>query len=96
MQKLYPVVDRIDFEQREKLGLPKDWTGFTLPSLGIHAKDIAAIRTGEYRKPRKGEWYLSGAIVEAYQAKNDLDTPYQIAKLVKTKTTTKTETVIVP
>lgn len=35
--------------------------------------------TGEFRPPRKGEWYLSGAIVAAYQAPNDLSTPYWIA-----------------
>lgn len=38
--------------------------------------------TGEKRPPRRGEFYLSGAIVEAYRAPNDLDTPYHIAVLV--------------
>lgn len=44
--------------------------------------------TGEFRPPRKGEWYLSGAIVEAYQARADLTTSFHIAKVVKTKTVT--------
>lgn len=35
--------------------------------------------TGEFRPPRKGEWYLSGAIVQAWKAPNDLSTPYWIA-----------------
>lgn len=35
--------------------------------------------TGEFRAPRKGEFYLSGAIVEAYPAPNDLSTAYWIA-----------------
>jgi hypothetical protein len=32
-----------------------------------------------YRKPKKGEWYLSGAIVEPYQALTDLDDDYLVA-----------------
>ena len=38
--------------------------------------------SGEYRAPRKGEFYLSGAIVEAYQAPNDLPSAYWIAQRV--------------
>jgi len=36
-----------------------------------------------YRPPKKGEYYLSGAIVEAYRAPNDFSTPYLV--VVKTK-----------
>lgn len=36
--------------------------------------------TGEFRPPRKYEYYLSGAVIEAYQAPNDLSTSYWIAK----------------
>ena len=35
--------------------------------------------SGEFRPPRKGEHYLSGAIITAYRAPNDLDSPYWIA-----------------
>lgn len=35
--------------------------------------------TGEKRLPRKGEFYLSGAIIQAYEAKETLSTPYHIA-----------------
>lgn len=38
------------------------------------------IATGEFRRPQEGEWYLSGAIVEAYMAPRDLSIPYWIAK----------------
>jgi hypothetical protein len=38
--------------------------------------------TGEKRIPRKGEWYLSGAIIEAYRAANDLSCEFYIARLV--------------
>ncbi|MCY1283632.1 hypothetical protein D9M68_818040 [compost metagenome] len=34
------------------------------------------------RPPRKGELYLSGALVTAYRAPADMDTPYFIAKEV--------------
>jgi hypothetical protein len=37
---------------------------------------IKAVYTGEKRPPKAGEWYLSGAIIGAYQAKNDMTTPY--------------------
>ena len=39
-------------------------------------------KTGEYRQPRNGEWYLSGAIPECYLATDDLDYPYWIIKIV--------------
>jgi hypothetical protein len=35
------------------------------------------------RAPKAGEWFLSGAIIEAYQARADMSTPYHIASLVK-------------
>jgi hypothetical protein len=44
--------------------------------------------TGEFRCPRKGEYFLSGAIIEVYQAHNDLTMEYYIAEIVKTKTIT--------
>ena len=48
-------------------------------------KDTRAIKTGEFRNPIKGEWYLSGAIGEAYQAPNDLSYPHYIAQIIETK-----------
>ena len=33
-----------------------------------------------------GEWYLSGAIPEAYKAPNDLSTPFHILRLVRVET----------
>lgn len=57
--------------------------------------NLRAQWTGEKRPPRKGEWFLSGAIVEAYRSYNDLDTPYHIARIVRVKVevvTTITET----
>lgn len=39
------------------------------------------VATQDFRPPRKGEFYLSGAKVCAYRAPNDLDTAYRIARL---------------
>ena len=38
------------------------------------------VLTGENRPPRRGEFFLSGAIPEVYQAFDDLETVYQIAR----------------
>jgi hypothetical protein len=44
-----------------------------------------AVSTGEKRAPKKGEWYLSGAIATAYKAPNDLTSEYHIARLVRVR-----------
>ena len=49
---------------------------------------VMAKWTGEKRCPKKGEWYLSGSVIEAYKAKNDLAETRHIAKLVGTFTKT--------
>jgi len=67
--KYFPLADPPTPDDLSALGLP-DKTG------------IRAMATGEKRSPRKGEWYLSGAIIEAYRASNDLSTQFHIAKLV--------------
>lgn len=44
--------------------------------------NVVAIYTGVKRPPKRGEYYLSGAIPEAHRAPNDLSTPHAIARLV--------------
>lgn len=41
------------------------------------------VKTGEFREPKKGEFYLSGAIPEVYDAPNDLSTKYHIMRQVE-------------
>jgi hypothetical protein len=49
-----------------------------------YSNNIMAIWDGEKRrKPKAGDWFLSGASIHAYYAPNDLDTEYHISKLVK-------------
>lgn len=58
---------------------------------GVGAADWRHYRarwTGAIREPKAGEWYLSGAIITAYRAPNDLGTKYHIAKIVKVKVVT--------
>lgn len=74
--KTYPIKDRPSVAEREAFGLTAE-----CPIVGI-----AAVATGDVRCPKKGEWYLSGAIVEAYKAPNDIPSKYQIAALVQIET----------
>ena len=53
-----------------------------------YGHNVMAQPTVEKRTPRKGEWFLSGAFVEAYQAPNDLTMIYHLARLVRVSTTT--------
>jgi hypothetical protein len=48
-------------------------------------RDCMAERTGEYRPPRAGEWYVSGAIPEAYRMPGDSTIPQHIARLVRVR-----------
>lgn len=44
--------------------------------------------TGEFRCPKQGEWYVSGAIAEGWRAPSDLSTAFYIAALVRVTTRT--------
>lgn len=44
---------------------------------------VRALPCGAFRPPRKGEWFLSGSLVTAYQAAHDMSTPYRLAVLVE-------------
>ena len=41
------------------------------------------VKTGEVRPPKKGEYYLSGAIPEVYVAPNDLNTSFHIMREIE-------------
>ena len=108
--KTYPIVDRIPSEVLRSMGLDFRDVTQPIASLGLPGGALRkgqkasneklidwlkAVKTGEFREPRKGEWFLSGAIPEAYYALNDLGTKYHILKLVKVrKIVTETEVII--
>ena len=64
----------------------------TLPrTMGVHSQGdrvLKRARPGQwrwtrvgYRPPRKGEFYVSGAIPEIWEAPNDLDSPFLVVRL---------------
>jgi hypothetical protein len=55
---------------------------------GIIDGNVMAINSKQFRCPKQGEWYLSGAIPAAYKAPNDLSQEFFIATLVKVKVLT--------
>ena len=79
-ENLFPLAysQHVPKEDREALGIEGLY-------ISAFSKKIMAVFTGEKRCPKAGEWFLSGAVVEAYRTKNDLDTPYYIASLVRTE-----------
>lgn len=79
---LYPLCDYLSLAEREALGIESQAPIGYESTPTSPGKKARAVATGEKRPPRKGEWYLSGAIVGAYRAPNDLSTPYQIARVV--------------
>lgn len=72
--KIYPLAayQKPTPEEREALG-------FLQPS-----EKIMVEVTGEFRAPKAGEWYISGAIIEGYRAGFDFQegNRYNIARLV--------------
>jgi hypothetical protein len=56
----------------------------------LHAPNprFMAVKTGEFRAVRAGEWYLSGAIPEAYRAQADLAESRDILRVVEVETVT--------
>jgi len=64
--------------------------------LGNNVVGIMAVKTGEMRPPKAGEWYICGTTPHAWKAKEDYQTAYEIAKLVTTRTKTKTKITEIP
>lgn len=65
------------------------WEGVTkrkyYPFEGRRARERdrrVAVRTSEFRRPRKGEYFLSGARPYAYLAPNDLSKSYRIMHII--------------
>jgi hypothetical protein len=66
----YPIADR-----RELMKQFRSSRGYNCANLHTWMGKA----TGEYRPPKKGEWFISGAIPKCYRAVSDLFTEYYIA-----------------
>lgn len=75
--KYYQLCDPLNAEEREQLKIKPP----ARPT-------VMARATGEFRVPLPGEWYLSGAIVEAYRNQGLGDVKFHIARLVKVRRST--------
>lgn len=85
---LYPLADRVPLAILKQLPEAR--------RLGGRAEGLRARWNGEFRAPKAGEWYLSGASIAAYRAPNDLPTTslYHIAELVDTDPRTEPRIVV--
>ena len=80
-QKHFGIADRVSRAELAAVGV--DTTGMSVDEkMRVERQNIFAVPTGEFRCPRKGEWYLSGAIVCAYKAGGNFTSKYHIARLV--------------
>lgn len=70
---MYSLADRVSLKEAQDIGFS---------DIKDSIRKIKAVKTGEFRCPKKGEWYLSGTIVQAYKAPDALSSPYHIVKLV--------------
>ena len=77
--KYFPLADEPSPADLSSLNV-EDRVGVRAVATGGEGQ-VRAVATGEFRPPRKGEWFLSGSYIEAYRAENDLPTAYHIARL---------------
>ena len=69
--------------------MARDYERYGIP-LEVHRRHVMAepLAPRTMRKPKAGEWYLSGAIPMAYRAPCDLPYPFRILRLVETRAVT--------
>jgi len=77
--EFYPISDRPTVQEMKQLGLDTSFNS------RYGHRNVYAEYIGEKREPKKGEWYLSGAIATAYRAPNNLSTIFHIARLIRVK-----------
>lgn len=85
----YPLGDTLNLTERKQFGLSID-EAIRLLMIQNPRKDgvyVRAVKTGEFRSPKRGEWYLSGAEPFAFRASTDYVTKFHIVKLQTIKRT---------
>ena len=77
-KKLYPLYGQPSWQECRRLGVDSNACRLNVQAF------LRAEATGEFRVPKKGEWFLSGAVPEAYKAghKHRMTTKFNIARLV--------------
>lgn len=90
--RLYPLSDPAFRTETDSMGLQ---IISTFANKYLHKEsnsecNLYVIAT-EFREPKEGEWYISGAIPEAYKAPNNLSQKYWCGKLVAVKEVKKLE-----
>jgi len=85
--KIYPLSDSPHSKELKRLGADP---------MTNRRWQLRAVCTGEFRAPKKGEWFLSGAVPEAYKAKTGkIAIKFYIARLVRVEVRTVEEIKIV-
>ncbi len=79
----YPVTDYIPMRDRDDLSVVVRMDGNYYNLIGgLVPVKIWAVPTGEFRAPKRGEWYISEDLT-AHRAESDLTTEYHLAKLTR-------------
>jgi hypothetical protein len=84
----YTLADRVPYNLQTKI--LKEYNG----PKGVNdqarfiREKVKAVYINEFRPVKPGEWYLSGAEVQAYLAKNGTNDAFHIARLVFVETQT--------
>ena len=79
----YPLADSLTLPECRRFAFPL--SGDPTPD-GYGGHSIKAVRTGAFRPPEKGDWYLSGAEPYAWRCKGKMRSSYNIARLVRVVT----------
>jgi len=69
-KKIYPLGDSLELNEIYELNKPLQEN--------IEFKRYSVASTGIFREPKKGEWFISGAIPKGYKAPNNLSQKYYI------------------
>ena len=92
---LYQLGDRLPYNHPARKQQKSIFPSLDFAPTPQNGKHVKAFWSGQYRAPKKGEWYLSGCegYERAYMAPNDLSDEYFIMRiaLVENKTTTTTK-----
>ncbi|MFX8660936.1 hypothetical protein ABTM16_20025, partial [Acinetobacter baumannii] len=71
--KTFRIHDRLPFRFLRPLAQAHNYQGDFL--WAFQERHLRTVATDEFRPPKQGEFYLSGAEIEAYRAPRDLSTP---------------------